>query len=439
MKIIKLNNTKYYLSVDVKKTYPELFKRCKKIRDIIHIRKLKEKNYCYAYIKNKKENIWIESNDKYNKAKLLLTVTYIDEVINESDNETSESASSEDEKEEIKEAPSLLKLTKEEQFKDENGECLKIEVRGIRDPNKCFFKVADVAKAFEIPQINKLLYGKNYINGKDYAIFIEGIEYQKNISNKKFMYLTYSGLLHVLYSCHSGIVDHFRKWATEQLFTIQMGTKEHKQKLVSKILGVSPEIVLAFLSTSIQIPCIYLFTLGTVGELRASMNISDDYDDDALIVKYGRTDDLHRRTTEHRADFCKIKGINLNLKQYHYIDPTHASKAEKELKDYFKQLKIKFTYELFEELVVIDYKSLNTIIKEKLNDIGSKYGGIIQNINLQLQLLTHNHEKELLKKDNIIGKKKLIIANKEFENYKLKNQMEQLKKKYESDSFSDED
>ena len=41
MQIIKLKNTSYYTVDDIKKEHPKIFTRCKKLRNIIHIKKLK--------------------------------------------------------------------------------------------------------------------------------------------------------------------------------------------------------------------------------------------------------------------------------------------------------------------------------------------------------------------------------------------------------------
>jgi hypothetical protein len=71
-------------------------------------------------------------------------------------------------------------------------------------------------------------------------------------------------------------------------------------------LGVSAKIIKSVYNTiSDQIPCVYLFTLGYVKDLRESMQLGDVYDDD-IVAKYGFTKDLTRRIGEHIKKYGKI-------------------------------------------------------------------------------------------------------------------------------------
>jgi hypothetical protein len=114
---------------------------------------------------------------------------------------------------------------------------------------------------------------------------------------------------------------------------MQMGTPEQKKDLASKLLGVSISVISDVLKTSMSsISCIYLFTLGTVKDLRKSMNIDPKYTDDMIVCKYGNTNDLHRRTGEHKTTLGKIKKADLKLKYYSYVDTQLITKAENKLK-----------------------------------------------------------------------------------------------------------
>lgn len=74
--------------------------------------------------------------------------------------------------------------------------------------------------------------------------------------------------------------------STQILYTHQFGTIEKKQKLASKLLGVHADACKeVFNKSASSIPCVYLFTLGTVKELRGSMAILDKYSDDLIICK----------------------------------------------------------------------------------------------------------------------------------------------------------
>ena len=103
------------------------------------------------------------------------------------------------------------------------------------------------------------------------------------------MYLTYNGILRVLFASLSDKVDNFVRWVTKTLFTAQLGTFEAKQELSSKLLGVHAlTIKEVFNTSSTNVSCVYLFTIGTVKDLKGSMSIDKKYKDDMVICKYGK-------------------------------------------------------------------------------------------------------------------------------------------------------
>lgn len=89
---------------------------------------------------------------------------------------------------------------------------------------------------------------------------------------KKCLFLTYEGLLRVLFVSRNKNATLFRKWATNKLFTIQMGTREQKVKLGAEILNTSPRTLKAiFDKHAANFPSIYLMSLGKVRELRETL------------------------------------------------------------------------------------------------------------------------------------------------------------------------
>jgi hypothetical protein len=56
---------------------------------------------------------------------------------------------------------------------------------------------------------------------------------------KKELYLTYYGVLRVLFASNSNKTNTFIKWATTTLFTVLLGTDTDKNKLISHIKGIS--------------------------------------------------------------------------------------------------------------------------------------------------------------------------------------------------------
>jgi hypothetical protein len=107
-------------------------------------------------------------------------------------------------------------------------------------------------------------------------------------------------MLRVLFVSRSGKTHQFINWASKTLFTVQMGTKEQKEDIVSGIIGIPAKSLRQVLSTSsTNVPCIYRFAIGTCKKLRNIMKIPKDIPYDHIIIKYGYTDNLVRRTKEH--------------------------------------------------------------------------------------------------------------------------------------------
>ena len=55
----------------------------------------------------------------------------------------------------------------------------------------------------------------------------------------------------------------------------------------------------------------------------------DKYDnvlfvDTDIVVKYGRTEDLERRTSEHNNDYSKLENVELRLMMYSFVDSSYA-------------------------------------------------------------------------------------------------------------------
>ncbi len=428
MEVIKLNKIKYYNSVDIKKEHPKIFYKCTTLRAIIDMQDLKENEYCFAYIKDKK---WISSNKTYFKAKLLLTVDCFNKLldninvkkkvdVDSSDDEADTDNEDESSDDEIDNAPNILHLKDSEKFVDNKGAILEIEARGTRECKNCYFSVYDISKRFKMPQLQKTITQGNtgYKCNTDYKYFIIGacsINKKTKNSNKK-LFLTYKGLLRLLMCSKSDTVTQYVEWATNTLFTAQLGTKEQKQILINK-LGATPDVVKSLTKTSIStIPCVYVFVLGTVKELRKSMNIHKKYTDDLYVCKSGRTDNLGRRTEEHKKTFEDIKGSTLCLKYYCYIDPTYVSQAESHMISFYKKINVMFEYKNHKELIIVDKKTLDNTIKRELDLLNTSYSGMVSNVNDTIKQLQHEmeimklqHKCEMNEKDKMIAEKELRL------------------------------
>ncbi|ANB50177.1 hypothetical protein [Powai lake megavirus] len=161
------------------------------------------------------------------------------------------------------------------------------------------------------------------------------------------------------------------------LFTAHLGTQDQKNELSSKLMGISANIVKeVFSTTSSTLPTIYLFSIGRVKDLRATLKIDKKYHDDDIVCKGGETIDLTRRINEHNTTYGKLPGANLCLKWHNYIDPQYTSKAETELFMLLDKLGHKMDHPKYNELIIFpkDKKAGNFII-DQFKNVSNKYLG----------------------------------------------------------------
>jgi hypothetical protein len=290
---ITLNNIIYYLGDDIVKDYKE----CKTSRDLIKWMKLKDEDYLFMKLniqKLIKDEKWIKSTQKYARAKIFIKTNIINKlkntkvikVIKEDNKEIKE----EIKENEIKDAPLILNLKDEDKFRDINNKIIEIEVRGKQEYNKCYFKMKDISDGFNLPNLRRTLTHSttNFEKNKHYLTF-----YIKNIggenlptSKTKKIFLTYKGLLRILFMSSSKNSDLFQDWAMKKLFTIQMGKDKDKIELIKEIGINIPDMKKYLKISASEINCLYLIKLGYVKDLRSSLNIDKNIKDEYLICKY---------------------------------------------------------------------------------------------------------------------------------------------------------
>lgn len=428
--IIRIGGKKYYNAVDLKQINPSYFYGCSRtIRKIISKKNIPVNRYLYA--NNSIRKGWRPAKDQSkpsSKAQLLLRKKWVDNNMINADDVVCD----------IQEAPSIVILNDDEKFKDNNGNSVDIETRGERTPLGIYFLAKNVSVVFNMPNLKTTLLHKNrkYKQNADYKCFSE-----KN-TTKKQLYVTYKGMLKILFSSRCGDADLFVDWATKTLFTVQMGSKEQKEELVSGIVGIPAKSLRQVLKKSTNsVPCIYCFSLGEVKNLRKVMKLSNDIANDLIVIKYGYTDDLVRRTNDHMKTYGQIKNVNLKLLNYTYIDPKYLSQAETDIKEFFVDIEKPVKYKSFVELVAIDSKHKKQIEKQ-FKYIAGEYAGNVKSLNdkikelernMSLEKERHNNEILLLKKDNELFKKnmenKIIVLNKNNELLMKDLEIAQLKNK----------
>jgi hypothetical protein len=343
---------------------------------------------------------------------------------------------------EISKAPSIIHLDDCEKFKDVDGNPLDIETRGERKSDGIFFKVSDVSLLFDIERLQDMLtQNTSYEHLKDYKYFmcknlITNEKKTSKINFTKKLFLTYNGILRVLFTSRNNKTTSFVSWATKTLFIAQMGTKEQKQLLSSDLLGIPVNTLKeVFNKDTNTVPCVYLFTFGLVKDLRKSMNIDKSYTDDSIVCKYGFTHNLSKRANEHVKTYGKIINVDVKLKYYTYIDPQYISNGETDIKDFVNGFDWNFKYENYTELLILPNKNMKQI-KVQYELIGKKYAGHCEELNKKIleleskiEILKHVNDNEILKyqlnteKQNV----KMMEIEKNNEILELKLQMAKSK------------
>nr|QOI90363.1 hypothetical protein HWQ62_00226 [Pyramimonas orientalis virus] len=416
------NKTTFLLLEDIKKKNinNDYFIGCKTVRKCVEKHDIPDEKCLYmkngkVYTKNyKSADLFIE--EQYAKTNIMNkeNLKKKKETIKNEKKKSVETRKISDE--EPTEAPPIITLEEHETFKDMNDEPMDIEMRGEKTVDGAFFKAYDIGKAFDYERINDVVLNANsdHVFRNDYIIFDNPINYGgiKNDGNtKKVLYLTYMGVLKVLFSARGNKAQRFQKWATKILFTMQMGAQDDKDKLAAKALNVDVSTVTQLFRKSVRaIPCVYLFEVGTVGNMRQHFNLENFPDDNDKVYKYGRTEDIGRRNNEHCKTFGKLKGNTFGLTMFSYIDEKFVSKAETKLKHYFNNTNTHIEDDKQNELVVIK-KDKFSYIKELYNEIYMVCSGNNQELIQQIQKMESDHQNEILKKDHHIEVMKLQYSN----------------------------
>lgn len=432
MRTITFDNIEYVSCDDVMKEAPIYSKNSRNTRSLIKRKGINDDMYIFA--KQNGNGKWIKTDGKSIKFdKVFLRKDYLNNIPELSDND----AEIVDDNG-ILTAPPIIELNDNEKFKDDDGNIVDIETRGTRNCDNIYFKVKDVGNEFEINNLQNAIVDKNRgYDGKHYKYFICKKKVNDVKKTKKELFLTYEGLLRVLFVSRSGKTRQFIKWATETLFTVQLGTKEQKEELVSGIIGIPAKSLRQVLSkSSTTVPCIYRFSLGRCGDLRKKMKISKEIPDDHTIIKYGYTDNLVRRTREHVKTYEEIKGVKLGLMNYTYVDPKYLSNAEVDIKEFFEDIEIPIKYKYYAELVAINPKHEKQINKQ-FKYMSNEYSGCVKDLidkieklkrditdnKLEIVNLNKVHELEIKNRDIIIEKQQVEIENRDLKLkiYELQN------------------
>jgi len=386
MKTFDINKVKYVLAKEAIKHYPNHFIGCKKTHsNVLKKHKITENDYIYVTgIKNIKES---KNKKLTSKNRLAVTKKWLDNLVRTQIVK-------------YENVPQELVLSKKEKFHDNEDNVYDVEIRGERHYQKCYFKAKDIGKIFNIKDVQSLLTRErsSFIENKDYRIFMETTPttVRNGLITKRVMkqlYLTYQGVWRLMFVSRNKVAEKFIDWAMKTLFTIQMGSNEEKVELVRKQLGIDVKEFARLTNVTKNISCIYLLLFGKVDELGDSFKL-EDYNKGDYVCKYGLSNDMTRRITEHRKDYGKLGIDNIEMLYFIPIDEGLLDNAEKELRESFKVFNYNEDIEdvngkIRKELVVLDNKTLGKM-KKLYNKIGDHFGS--RAISKSVEVLRQNEQ-----------------------------------------------
>lgn len=246
--------------------------------------------------------------------------------------------------------PSRIKLDEEELLTIDNIYAT-IKLYGKRIYDQMYFSSKDFSDAFEIPNLLKILKDKNssYKYGIHYKIF-----YTNEEKDKICHLLTFEGTLKILFTKKTSVTTPYLKWICETIFSVQYGTNDDKDKIISEMLKITPaHLKHIFGPLANTLPAVYLVKLGTKDELNGIFELNK-YNTKSCVYKFGYSVDLKTRLKQHKKFYEKLGITKLELAITGFIDPIYLSNAETDMNNLFAANNIKLEHEKYEELVVID-------------------------------------------------------------------------------------
>ena len=409
----KHTNKEFYSAEDIKKAHNEFFVGCRSLRKSIDKHHIPPREY--LYMKDKK--IYDET---YRLAALYISKVYYEEKIvdyKKPDKKKERLEKRQIKDEDIEDEPEEIYLEDHEKFKDDDGKIMEIKMIGKKNIDDIYLKVYDIGKGFKIDEVNYTIIHKNsdYEYDIHYKYFKRSEPPVNSNTLKKIMYLTYNGLIKLLYSNRSVNAIKFQKWATKILFSVQMGEVKDKAEVVSECMNTNIKTVLeVFKKNTTTIPCVYLFKLGKVKDVRETFELDEKYNDEDILYKYGMTCDISRRCKEHEKNYGKMKNVELELSRYCYIDVLYISEAETKLQHYFQALDVIVDNK---ELVVINKKN-EKWVDELYNDVCKQFMG--RNTELINKIKDLENQIKIMKKDYELLEKDIELKDKDNELLKIK-------------------
>ena len=368
-----------YNADDLRAAFPAFFVGCKTNRRIVDSKKIPPGSFYFASRCIKSG--WKSCSVDYVRGKVLLTEAWVRANVPGVCTPVTEG--------DLVEAPPMLLLEEREKFKDADGRSLEIETRGQRHIDRVFFKVSDVGRAFDMPSLKDVLLkaDSGYVRTLHFTNFLSNNPVPSSGVDRTCarLYLTYLGMVRLLFVSRSGHADRFQRWAIDLLFAAQMGSVVQRQAAAASVMGMTVDDIkrLQAMTGGARMSAVYLFSLGDVKGLRARgalTGIGPELPDEATVFKYGRTDDLGRRAGEHHRDFVgKGLAAEVRLTNFAYVDDDLLPDAEASLREFFVGMGLtkRIVYDERRELVIV-MPAEQTFVAKYFATVGQLFAGKVR-------------------------------------------------------------
>lgn len=371
----------YHDRAAIKEAHPSLFKGCKTAAAFLKRHSIPKDSYVHARLEKGSEDDW-EISDGSSKRfdKLFIRRKFFREHLAPTT---------------YPELPEQIELDDDACFQDEDGNVLAIDVRGERNHDEILFSGVDIGIAFDMFNLVKTIRNKT-------SRYEENLHFRKFVSptakSRTVTYLTYRGLMRVIFASYHGPIKSLEEKMSSMAFVSQFGTPTERQELAAQLVGVPPEVIKQVCrATSDKISCVYLYRIATVGEMREVMEIVG-CDDSELVCKWGYTNSLQRRTSDHVGTYGKIAGANLTLLHWVGVDNRYTGQAEKDVRAMFAEMGCLFTYASYRELAIVSSSELKDA-KLGYGRIGKEYSSKVDEMATKHASDYQEHRVTIVEKD----------------------------------------
>ena len=153
--------------------------------------------------------------------------------------------------------PPLLELSQDQQFRDQYGDVHQVEVRGDKTKEGIWFKCEDIARVFEMQTLDTHI---NRLDSSEYEVFcsgmpaqLAGMPEQNTGGNPTSTYLTYNGLLKIIFASRSGVAYRFQDWATDIIYAAHLGTTEERLDVAAAVVDTDVESMRRYFEEQMRI------------------------------------------------------------------------------------------------------------------------------------------------------------------------------------------